>query len=240
MAPTAPLFITKVETERLRLFRWGQAVGLTDGGEVLLDPAVRRGVTELLAWAVVFFEDAAGVGKRHARKRGGLITFQSGQSRSRSLGFAASAGLAVIAGFENPRDRAGKIQKESSALRKMRWAFSGKSKAERLVQELGWFIDRLYALVPAAGLQVQSPMSPPHRGVEEVIPQQVTTNDGRAILRLTSSPGAIINRVENRRLQSMIRRRRMKYAIRTAAGAMAEAERKIRANERYVFLIPHP
>ncbi|KAF8252077.1 hypothetical protein K440DRAFT_636253 [Wilcoxina mikolae CBS 423.85] len=236
------LFITKVETERLRLFRWGQAVGLTDGGggEALMDPAVRRGVRELMAWAVVLFEDAAGI---HSRERRRLIAYVPGRSNSLS-----TQRVVTTTAFENPRDRAGRWQKEASTLRKMRWAFSGKSKAERLVQELGWFVDRLHALVPVTGIQVQSPSLPHegagilvdspacplHGGFVDEIPRQLATNDAGGILRLTSSSssGVVMSRVENRRLQSTIRRRRMKHAMRTAAGAVADAERKIRTNER--------
>ncbi|KAF8535519.1 prion-inhibition and propagation-domain-containing protein [Trichophaea hybrida] len=229
------LFITKVETERLRLFRWGQAVGLTDGGggEALMDPVVRRGVQELMAWAVMFFEDAAAV---HSRERRGSIAYVPGRNNSLSTQRVAATTV-----FENPRDRAGRWQKEASTLRKMRWALSGKAKAEKLVNELGWFVDRLHALVPvhmtanaqSGGVEevlLQLVMN--DRGVEEIA--QRFTNDGLGgvILRLTGSSGAIMNRVENRRLQSMIRRRRMKHALRTAAGAVVDVERKIRVNER--------
>lgn len=56
------LFVTKIEIERLRLFLWGQAVGISDGmgarHELLHDPVVRKHVHELLTWEAHFFESS--------------------------------------------------------------------------------------------------------------------------------------------------------------------------------------
>jgi len=228
------LFVTKVETERLRLYLWGQAVGLTGGEELRVDPAVRHGVRELLAWAVVFFEDAEDVGKKHGVGKPicGLIAFLPGRNSSNSL--STTTRQTVITAFEHPRERGERLQKQASTLSKVNWAFSGKSKAERLVQELRWFVDTLYALIPISGTLMYRPTNSPRGRVEE-IPQQRTTNtDAGSILRLGSStaPEVVRNRMERRRLESSIRRRRMKHTRRAAADAAAETERKIRANER--------
>jgi hypothetical protein len=91
------LFVTKVVTERMRLSRWGQAVELAQGvrsevdGEssqnhdsriqqqhgLLQDLEIRNAVTELLAWAVRYFEDTEAVLKRNAvgGRRGGSSHF---------------------------------------------------------------------------------------------------------------------------------------------------------------------
>ncbi|KAF8252076.1 hypothetical protein K440DRAFT_491309, partial [Wilcoxina mikolae CBS 423.85] len=64
------LFVTKVNIERLRLFRWGQTAGLIRQHKLLNDPEVRDAVTELLAWGVSFFGDVEGVKQRYGRSPG--------------------------------------------------------------------------------------------------------------------------------------------------------------------------
>jgi hypothetical protein len=56
----------------------------------------------------------------------------------------------------NPRARVRKLQKEASVLDKMKWAFSGKGKSEKLLQDLQWFVDTLHELVPI-GLTLRHP-----------------------------------------------------------------------------------
>jgi len=238
------LFVTKVEIDRLRLFRWGQAVGLALGGiphENLQDPAVQRAVCELFRRAICFFEDSEVVKKRHAVETlsRGFISFVPERIGSlRMLGADRETSLVVATAVDHPRERAGRLQKGTSTLRKVKWAFSGKAKSEKLMQELAWFIDRLHALVPIPGPQLhQQPHhatnSPRVAEVSEVLP---LAPPAVGIMHLTSSSGR--NRMERRRLESSIRRTRMKHARRAAVGAVADAERKIRANERYSQEIP--
>jgi len=239
------LFVTKVETERLRLLRWGQAVGLADGGtphEILQDPAVQLGVYELLNWAICFFEDSEKVKKQHSarnveRPARGLtgISFLSGLIGSlQRLSGSRETSVAVATAVDHPRERAGRRQNEASTLRKVKWAFSGKAKSNKLLQELAWFVDRLHALVPIPGPQLlqQLPlaMSPPRVENFQISGVLQLPAPAGGDIYLTSSSGR--NRMERRRLESSIRRRRMKHARRTAVGAVARVERKIRANER--------
>jgi hypothetical protein len=238
------LFVTKVETERLRLFRWGQAVGLADGGishEMLQDPAVQRGVYELLQWAICFFEDSEVVKRRHSIERPtrGItsISFVPGRVSSLGkLGANRETSVVVATAVNNPRERAEKSQKEASTLTKVKWAISGKAKSEKLLQELAWFVDRLQALVPIPGPQQPLQATGPSRveEISEVLPLALPVVGG--IVYLINSSGR--SRMERRRLESSIRRTRMKHARRAAVGAVADAERKIRANERYSQEIP--
>jgi hypothetical protein len=235
------LFITKIEIERLRLFRWGQAVGLADGGithENLHDPAVQRAVCELFRRAICFLEDSEMVKKRHSVERPTRgftgIPFILGRARSlQTLGADRETLVVAATAVDDPRGRARKLQKEASKLRKVKWTISGKPKSEKLLHELGWFVDRLHTLVPIPGPQPHQQshhaMNPPR--VEEIpailqLPSPATSD----IVHLRSMSGR--NRMEQRRLESSIPRRRMKHTCRTAARAAAEAERKIRANER--------
>jgi hypothetical protein len=81
--------VTKVSIERLRLFRWSQAVGHAPGSsqqhKLLQDADVHGAVWELLAWAVRFFGDVERVKRRHGVKGGGnrqgLIAFLLGRDR---------------------------------------------------------------------------------------------------------------------------------------------------------------
>jgi len=105
-------------------------VGLAPGSGVpyvlLQDFEIREEVREQLAWTIHFFEDSEGI---WGRQGGG------GQGT----------------GFKFPRDTVGKMQKETSTLGKIMWAFSGKKRAETVLLELGWFVDRLHELVPTSG-----------------------------------------------------------------------------------------
>jgi len=166
------LFVTKVRTERLRLFRWGEVVGLARVGsetnaefsqqhdsrtqqhELLQDSEVRDAVTELLEWAVHYFEDADGILKRNAV---GGSTFFPGRRSSQVL---SATGSTVSVG-SYPRARVGKFQKDASAFSKVKWAISGKRKSEKILQELSWFVDKLHELVPTSRIQqvVLSPVT---------------------------------------------------------------------------------
>ncbi|KAF8250363.1 hypothetical protein K440DRAFT_158802 [Wilcoxina mikolae CBS 423.85] len=145
------LFVTKVETELLRLFLWGQAVGLANGTSTMQNtklegPMVRQAVCELLAWTVYFFESSEVVKKRHRTEstRGFIALFPERRSRY-SL---STAGV-----FEHPRGRAVEMQKNATGWRKMRWALSGKRKSEDLLRELGWLVEKLHELVPISDIQ---------------------------------------------------------------------------------------
>jgi len=235
------LFITKIEIERLRLFRWGQAVGLADGGiphENLHDPAVQRAVCELFGRAICFLEDSEMVKKRYSVEwptRGFTgIPFIPGRAWSlQTLGADRETTVVAATAVDDPRGRARKLQKGASKLRKVKWTISGKPKSEKLLHELGWFVDRLHTLVPIPGPQPDQEshqaMNPPR--VEEFpgilqLPSPATSD----IVHLRSTSGR--NRMERRRLESSIRHTRMKHARRAAVGTVADAERKIRAKER--------
>lgn len=199
---------------------------------LLQDPEIREEVRELLAWVVYFFEDSEGIKKRH--------------------------GAGVI-GY--PRERARMLQRSAGMMVKFRRAFSEKAKAKGLLEELAWLVGRLYELVPvhraemreldltdAIRVAVLLP-APVVEGVvgprlieHTIAPSATLLNTGLEILplatstetalRLTNQSGATRLRVENRRLQSHVRRARLKHARCTIAGAAAETEQKIRANER--------
>jgi hypothetical protein len=225
------LFIAKVATERLRLSRWGrQALQ----NELMQDSEIQNAVCELLAWAIWFFEDSDKLRKRHRRPSRGFITFLPGRSSSMSMNTARPPA------FNFPRDRVEKLQKEASALRKLKWAFSGKKKSEKLLQELAWFIDRLYALVPTARHQVQ--MSPPEPEVHEIItpprPQGVeilqllpllppAESDIGNVLHSSFLSGVMRKHIHLLKVESRIRRTR-KCARRITIGTADS----IRTNER--------
>jgi len=253
------LFVTKVRTERLRLFRWGEVVGLarlesevnTESSqrhgsriqqhELLQDPEVRDAVTELLAWAVRYFDDAEDVLKRNAvgGSAGGFIAFLPGQRGSKVLSTTGS----TVSTFNFPRARAGKFQKDASALSKMKWALSGKRKSEKILQQLSWFVDKLHELLPTSGIQQMvlcpvtelaptSAIQPVHilEGLPESLPPPPT-------VRLTGRQS---------RVEAGARRARKNHIRRIAAGAVAElqlradvADKKdveIRVEERYVII----
>jgi len=132
-----PLFVTKIETERLRLQLWGQAVGLepADGTSTaphLHDPRVWKAVNELLTWAIQLFEDSETIKKRHAPTRA-LVAILPKRNRSQITPTALTASTGV---------------RGSSTIMKMKWALSGKRSLEKLLQELSWFMDKLHELVP--------------------------------------------------------------------------------------------
>jgi hypothetical protein len=141
------LFVTKTNIERLRIVRWGQAVGLVKGGvssqqhESLHDLEVRGAVCELLAWAVCFFGYAKGVKKQHGVRGSGFITF---------LPRSGSSIILSALNYSYRRERAEKLQKQASAFNKLKWAFSNKRKSGKLLHELTWFVDKLHELVPIA------------------------------------------------------------------------------------------
>jgi len=180
------LFATKLALERRRFFRWGQAVGLTGNQqhELLQDPEIQEDVQQLLAWAIYFFEDSKVAITRHGAANSLLLEQGSSSSTAR---------------FEYPRGRARMHQKSTSAVMKVRWAFSGKRKSEKLLQEVIWFVDKLHELVPITGThrpEVRDTVTAPtiHRAVmpsgfsEPAIHQTMTLPE----LTLTSgiySPG---------------------------------------------------
>jgi hypothetical protein len=154
------------------------------------------------------------------------------------------------------------LQKETSTWGKIMWAFPGKKRAETVLLELRWFVDRLHELVPTSGrvgldltnvirramiLLAVRVLTP---GIDQAMaltgtitplsgalnPLDTLFELARIViantLRMTKQSSAISDRVENRRLQSHIRRARLKHARTTAAGAASKIESKIRANER--------
>jgi len=141
------LFVTKTNIERLRMVRWGQAVGLVQvevsskQHESLHDPEVRGTVCELLAWAVWFFGDAEGLKKQHGVRGSGVITF---------LPRSGNSIIPRALNYSYPRERAEKLQMHASAFNKLKWAFSNKRKPGKLLHEFTWFVDKFHELVPIA------------------------------------------------------------------------------------------
>jgi len=146
--------------------------------------------------------------------------------------------------FNFPRDRVEKLQKEASALRKLKWAFSGKKKSEKLLQELAWFIDRLYALVPTARHQIplHRVTSQPETEVHEIItpprPQGVgilqllpllppAESDIGNVLHSSFSSGVMQKHIHLLKVESRIRRTRK--CVRRIMIGTADS---IRTNER--------
>ncbi|KAF8535515.1 hypothetical protein BDD12DRAFT_808506 [Trichophaea hybrida] len=129
------LFVTKAETERFRLRRWGQVVGLAreDGvsvqHELLQDSMIEEKVCELLMENV------------------GEYTFLPRRQET----------PVIAAASNNSRGWAGIQMRSTSAMStstmmKMKWALSGKKKSEELLQNLIYFVDKLYELVPTSGI----------------------------------------------------------------------------------------
>jgi len=257
------LFVTKANIERLRLFRWGQAVGLVRVGgspqqhdsriqqqhKLLQDPAVQGAVCELLAWAVCFFGDAEGVKKRHgvrgSKSTRGFITQSSSTMTSTTRAMAFNHIF--------PRGRAGKMQKDASALSKMKWVFSGKRRSEKLLQELSWFVDKLHELVPIPTAHLYGGAL-----LETPAPVRISTIYPTAILT-TGTPlgvseplppslnlGSRRSHMKHGKLVSSVRRAQKNRIRRIAAGAAAdrqlraaEADKqvaKIRVDERYAVI----
>jgi len=204
------LFITKVNIERLRFFRWGQDVGLTAGRiphKLLQDPDVRSAVTELLAGAIEFFGDSVEVEKRHGIQGStqGFITLlqrSNNNARSETL--------------ENPSENGRVSQRSASTLRRVRWAFSGRKKSEKLLQELGWFVDKLHEIVPPSGTHEVITLA------EDLEQLPLKTSGTKGDQRWESRP-----RTDNR-----TQRRKKKHARRIAAAITADRERIIRIDER--------
>jgi hypothetical protein len=239
------LLITKVNIERLRLFRWGQAVGLARGAsqqhELLQDPDVRGAVCELLAWAICFFGDAESVKRRYGVEGGGrLIAFLLGRDRAlvlRNSRTPAANNLYL-------RDIAGNMQKHASMFNKFRWAFLGKRKSDRLLQELTWFIDKLHELVPIPAADRVGAVTE----ITEFVPKSLVP----PILDPPPTQRSVSRRIRagDAKLVSGIRQARKNHIRRIVAEAAADIEpraakvdkqvAKIRVDERYtvIFLIP--
>lgn len=119
---------------------------------------------------------------------------------------------------------------------KMRWVLSVKWKSEKLLQELGWFIDKLYEFVPMPEThliiivsELQEHVSTPVAPKPLLLPQPTTS-------KLIDQSGAGRRcRIEHRQSLSMsksgIRRTRKEHIRRIAAAAIKQAE-EVRVNER--------
>ncbi|KAF8252073.1 hypothetical protein K440DRAFT_19100 [Wilcoxina mikolae CBS 423.85] len=199
------LFVTKVETERLRLQLWGQAVGLAPAGTTLAsqhlqDPRIRNKVQELLMWAIQLFDDSEAIKKRHAPTRA-LIAFLPGRNTSPITGVRGGGSTAM----------------------KMRWAISGKRRSEKTLQELGWFVDKLHELVLTSGIhQAMTPL---------VIQEEISP----ATNEFSLPPPVMIGGLPTAggpRSDRRIYRRQRKHARRIAATVAVDTERKIRVDER--------
>jgi hypothetical protein len=120
--------------------------------------AVQWTVWELFRQAICFLEDSEVVKKRHGAKTRTwrFISFVPGRIGTlHTLGAGRENSVRVSTAVDDPRGRAGMLQRQASTLKKVKWAFSGIPKSERLLQELGWFLDRLHALLPISGPQTQ-------------------------------------------------------------------------------------
>ncbi|KAF8535520.1 prion-inhibition and propagation-domain-containing protein [Trichophaea hybrida] len=216
------LFVTKVETELVRLRLWGEAVNI--GGEPherLQNPEVERAVSKLLQQAICYFQDSEVVTVRYGgRGVGGPARRLIGISGAGLLSsdLETSLGFTNTTAIDHPRGRAEKSQKHASTLRKVRWVLSGKAKSEKLAEKLGWFVDKLYALVPISGVQVhqqpyqqpqQATTSPEIEEISDVLVLQQPVVDDIVHLSIVSSSGR--GRMQRRRIESRIRRKSVKH-----------------------------
>ncbi|KAF8252071.1 hypothetical protein K440DRAFT_609907 [Wilcoxina mikolae CBS 423.85] len=220
------IFTTKVETERLRLLLWGQAVGLAPAADgtsppsspQLQDPRIGKAVCELLTWAFQLFEDEEGMRKRHissGTSARAFVTYLPGRNNIAQQMAAVSV--------DSPRGRArGNVK--TSAVMKMKWAISGKRKSEKLLEDLSWFVDKLHELVP--------PQAMPE--VADHVPAAPTMPSGIQELLLLSPLTRLTGRSRaedrGRRLEFRIRRTR-KHARRIAVGTEGKLK-QIRVDER--------
>jgi len=99
---------------------------------------------------------------------------------------------------------------------KMRWAISGKQKSERLLLELSWFIDKLHALAPTSGQQLHQVMVSTQTvevsGALQLPESVVSDEDNSTHLASTSISRVVQCHMEHPRLESTIRRTRLKHA----------------------------
>jgi hypothetical protein len=183
------------------------------------------------------------VKRRHGVKGGGrLITFLLG--RDRALALRNSRTLAVNNLY--PRDIAGNIQKHASMFNKFKWAFLGKRKSDRLLQELEltWFIDKLHEIVPIPAADRVGALPE----ITEFVPKSLAP----PILDPPPTQRSVSCRIRagDTKLVSGIRRARKNHIRRIAAEAAADIESRtaeadkqvatITVQERYtvIFLIP--
>lgn len=68
-------------------------------------------------------------------------TFLPRRSSFNSLITTAATRHTAVAAFEHSHA-------STQNILKIRWAFSGKRKPEKLLQDLTWFVDRFHALIP--------------------------------------------------------------------------------------------
>jgi hypothetical protein len=83
----------------------------------------------------------------------------------------------------------------------MTWAFSGKRKSEKLLQELAWFVDKLHALIPPTPQDLDIADSP---------------STVEIIQHLRSNSGVMRSPIIARKLEFRIRRTRKNRARRLA------------------------
>ncbi|KAF8252072.1 hypothetical protein K440DRAFT_609910 [Wilcoxina mikolae CBS 423.85] len=210
------LFVTKVETERFRLWRWGQAVGLARGDgvsvqqhELLQDPRIEEKVCELLTLAIQLFEDSDAIGMKGER---GRVTFLSRRQATPVIPVASN----------NSRGRAGIQMRSTSAMststmKRVKWAISGQRKSEKLLQDLIYFVDKLHELVPTSGTNSVR--------ISQELPE--TANNALSARRQSRTMQL---RIENRKLESRVRRAK-KNTRRIAMGTDKKLH-KIRVDER--------
>jgi len=149
--------------------------------------------------------------------------------------YTAQTLVAVLSGRNRSLVSAVGIHR-SSTMTKMRWVLSVKWKSEKLLQELGWFIDKLYEFVPMPEThliiivsELQEHVSTPVAPKPLLLPQPTTS-------KLIDQSGAGRRcRIEHRQSLSMsksgIRRTRKEHIRRIAAAAIKQAE-EVRVNER--------
>jgi hypothetical protein len=94
----------------------------------------------------------------------------------------------------------------------------GQKEVEELLQEPGWFVDKLHELVPTSSPRAHPAITLP--AIKERLP-------------LPSLAANHVVRLSDRSLVDLhIRRRKKKHARRIAAAVAADSERKIRVDER--------
>jgi len=181
-------------------------------------------VTELLAWAVRYFQDAEGVLKRNTAGKWGFITFLPGRNA-----LALNTVRLTVSAFNYPRNRARTFQQEASALGKMKWAVSGKRKSEKILQELSWFVDKLQELVPTSAIQ-QVVLSPvilelaPTSAIHLKLPKPLAPSPTLRLLGRHS-------RIEQRKSVSTLAFRRMRKNHIRLVAAGAAVDEQLRAAE---------
>ncbi|KAF8535517.1 hypothetical protein BDD12DRAFT_808508 [Trichophaea hybrida] len=110
------------------------------------------------------------------------------------------------------------LRRRNTTLTRVRWAFSGKKKSDTLLQDLGWFVDKLHELVPNSRTNQAI--------IQPGTPEQLTIPppEMNAVLHLAGR-----SRVDR---AGGIKRKKKKHTRRIAAMVAKDTEHKVRVDER--------